>query len=230
MAQRAGSFNFSKGEIAEELIARVDVGSYSSAVRQARNVVVKKYGGLAKRPGTRLVAEAWDATHPVRLLPFQFSLQQAFALEMGQGYMRPAATGGLLIEQKNKVTAITKATNAVVTAAYHGYSVGDQVYFSGITGMTQINGRFGKVVGVPSANSFTVNINTTSFSTFTGSDGVVNSAPPPPPTPAPTPTPTPAPTPTPTPPPASTGSGGSTVDGDDPWSDGGAGPVDGVRP
>lgn len=225
MAQRTGSFNFSKGEIAEELIARVDVGSYTSAAKQATNVVVKKYGGLRKRPGTRLVAPAWDGTHPVRLLPFQFSLQQAFALEMGQYYMRPAANGGLLIEQKTKVTAITKATNAQVTAALHGYVVGDQVYFSGITGMTQINGRFGKVLTVPTANTFTVDINTTGFSTFTGSDGIVNSVPPPTPTPTPTPTPPP-----PAPPPANTGSGGSTDDGDDPWSDGGAGPVDGYRP
>jgi hypothetical protein len=207
---RTAQLNFSKGEIAEELIARVDVASYQSAVRTARNVIVKKYGGLRKRPGTRFVAEAWDASHPVRLLPFQFSLTQAFALEMGEYYMRPAATGGLVIETKLKVTAITKAANALVTAAYHGYSVGEQVFFSGITGMSQINGKFGKVMSVPTANTFTVNINTTGYSTFTGSDGSVNSAPPPPPA---TP-PTPPPSPPPQPPPADTGGGGSYNGGD----------------
>jgi hypothetical protein len=212
MAQRAGQLNFAKGEIAEELIARIDVASYQSGVKTANNVIVMKYGGLKKRPGTRLVAEAWDATHPVRLIPFQFSLVQAFALEFGQNYMRPAATGGLVLEQKIKVTAITKATNAKITAAYHAYTVGQQVFFSGITGMTEINGKFGKVMSVVDADNFTVNINTTGFSTFTGSDGTTRSAPPsPPPAPPPSPPP-PAPAPPP-PPPADTGGGGGFDDG-----------------
>jgi hypothetical protein len=209
MALRMASVNFSKGEIAEELIARVDVQSYSSAVKQARNVLILKYGGLTKRPGTRLVGEALDASAPVRLIPFQFSLTQAYALELGQGYMRPAAQGGLVLETGLKITAITKAANAQITAAYHGYSVGDQVYFQGITGMVQINGLTGKVLTTPTANTFTVNINTSSFSTFVSSDGVVNSAPP-----AAPPTPPTVPPPATPPPPPSTGGGGGYVDDD----------------
>lgn len=201
---RVAGVNFSKGEIAEELVARIDVGSYQSAVRTANNVLVKKYGGLTKRPGTHLVAEVYDATHPVRLLPFQFSLEQAYVLELGEYYMRLAAFGGLVLETALKVTAITKASNAKITVAYHGYVVGEQVYFQKITGMTQINGLIGKVMSVVDANNFTVNINTTGFSTFTGSDGAVNSAPPPTPTPTPAPTPTPTPT---APPPTGTGGG-----------------------
>jgi hypothetical protein len=205
---RAGQFNFSKGEIAEELVARVDVPSYASAVKTARNVMVLKYGGLAKRPGTHLVAEVYDAAHPVRLIPFQFSLTQAYALELGQYYMRPAAFGGLVLETGLKVTAITKAATALVTTAFHGYVVGQQVYFQNITGMTQINGRTGKVLTVPTANTFTVDIDTTGFSTFVDSDGVVNgSAPPPPPPPPPPPSPPP-----PSPPPPSTGGDGAYVD------------------
>lgn len=207
MALRMASVNFSKGEIAEELVARIDVQSYSSAVKKARNVVVLKYGGLMKRPGTRLVAEAYSSG--ARLVPFQFSLTQAYALELGQGYMRPAAFGGLVLEDKLKVTAITNAVNALVTAAFHGYSVGDQVYFGQITGMTEINGRTGTVMTTPSANTFTVNINTTAFSTFTGSDGIVRSG-------APTPPPSPpaVPAPVPPPPPSAPGSGSNYVDHD----------------
>lgn len=216
MAQRSGQFNFSKGELAEELVARVDVASYQSGVKQARNVLVLKYGGLTKRPGTRFVAEAYNANYPVRLIPFQFSLTQAYAIEFGQSYMRPAALGGLVLEDRLKITAITKAANAKVTAAYHSYSVGDQVYFQQITGMTQINGMTGTVVSVVDTNNFTVNINSTSFSTFTGSDGTARSAPPTPPPPPPSPPPSPPPVPAPPPPPPpSTGGGGSYV-GEDP--------------
>lgn len=200
---RLGQLNFSKGEIAEELIGRIDVPSYTAALKRARNVVILKYGGVTKRPGTRLVAVAYGQADPVRLLPFQFSLTQAYVLEMGQGYMRPAANGGVVLEQQLKVTAITQAANAQVTSAYHGYSVGDQVYFFGIAGMSEINGLTGVVQSVIDDSNFTIDIDTTGFSAFIDSDGDVRVGPPTPP-PAPPPVVTPAPPPT---PPRTTGSG-----------------------
>lgn len=207
---RAGLLNFSKGELAEELIARVDVPSYNAGTKRSRNVVILKYGGLTKRPGTRFVAEALNGDKPVRLFPFQFSLTQAYALEFGQGYMRPAARGGLVLETPLKITAITKASNAQVEVALHGYSIGQQVYFSGNEGMTEINGRFGIVQSVVDENHFTVNIDSRNFSDFTGStEGAVNTDPPADPPPTTTPPPTP-------PPPADphTGGGGLYRNGD----------------
>ena len=103
---------------------------------------------------------------------------------------------------------ITKAANAQVTAAFHAYIVGDRIFFTGVTGMTQINGRTGTVVSVIDASNFTVNINSTAFSTFIASSGIVRGAPP---------TPVPAPTPPPVPPiaptaPAVADSGGTGSD------------------
>lgn len=167
---RAGQFNFSKGEIAEELIARVDVQSYQSAAKTAHNVLVKKYGGLVKRPGTHFIAEVYRADQPVRLLPFQFSIQQAFVLEMGEHYMRAAAVGGMVIEDDKTVTGITRETQAVVAVTAHGYAANDTVYFSGIQGMVEINGRFASVVGSVDANHFRVNVDTTGFTAFGGED------------------------------------------------------------
>jgi hypothetical protein len=200
---RAGLFNFSKGEIAEELLSRIDVPSYNAAAKQARNVIILKYGGLQKRPGTQLVAPAYDSAEPVRLLPFQFSITQAYALEFGQAYMRAAANGGLVLETPLTISAITRAFRAQVTIAFHGYSVGDQIYFNDVAGMKEINGQVGTVLTVPDANNVTTNIDTTRYSAFTGdSGGIVNTAPPPPP---PTPPVVPAPAPAPTPPPVSGG-------------------------
>ena len=104
-----------------------------------------------------------------------------------------------------KITAISQATQAIVTSPFHGLTTGDRVFFSGITGMTQINGRQGTVQSVSGTDQFTVDIDTRAFSVFTGSDGTANAAPPPPPAP----TPTPDPTPTPTPPPDIGGGGGT---------------------
>ena len=197
MAYRAGSANFSKGEISEELIGRVDVAAYQTALRRARNVVILKYGGVTKRPGTRLVAEVYDITAPVRLVPFQFSLTQTYALEMGQGYMRPAANGGMVIEDKLTITAIVRGATTQIAAAFHDYHVGDQIYFSGVQGMTELNGKIGRVTAVADTGHFSVDIDTTGFGAFTTDDGgitrIAAPAPPPPPPPVPPPPPPPSP-------------------------------------
>lgn len=211
------------------MIARVDVASYNAGLKQARNMIVLKYGGVMKRPGTRLVAEVFDATKPVRLIPFQFSLTQAYALELGQGYMRPAAFGGMVLEAPLRITAITKASAALVTVAYHAYAVNDQIYFLNVLGMTQINGITGKVKSVPSVNTFTVDINTSNFSTFTGDNGgTARTAPPPPPPVVVVPPPVvPPPAPPPIAPPSGSGgsgdSGGTTTPPTSPISGGGGG-------
>lgn len=205
MPNRIGQHNFSKGEIAEELVARIDVAAYSTALRRAENVIILKYGGVTKRPGTRLVAEVY-ADEGVRLMPFQFSLQQTYALEMGQGYMRPAANGGLVLEELLTVTGVTLGSTTIIEAAYHAYDVGDQVYFDGVEGTTELNGRIGRVLSAPDGDHFEVDINSTNFTPFTGDDGgITRSGTPPPPPPPP---PVPPPSPTPTPPPTGGGGGG----------------------
>jgi hypothetical protein len=67
---------------------------------------------------------------------------------MGQYYMRPAAFGGLVLETKLKVTAITKAAHALVTAAYPRLFVGRSGLFPEDHRHDQINGRTGTVLSV----------------------------------------------------------------------------------
>lgn len=179
MGFRTHQANFSKGELAPELRSRTDVTYYSAGLTRARNVSILKYGGVTKRPGTRFVGEVYDPTKPVRLVPFEFSITQTYALELGQGYMRPLALGGFVLNETLAVTEITNAAHAQVAVAYHGYNVGDQVYFAGITGMAEINGRIGTVLSVVDTGHFTVDINSGGFGVFTGSTGgITRSAPP----------------------------------------------------
>jgi hypothetical protein len=183
MAFRAALLNFSKGVVSPEIEARVDISVYNAALRQGTNVVILRTGGVRKRMGTRFVAEALAET--ARLVPFQFSDDQGYALEFTQAKMRPMALGGAVLEEGLAVSAITKAGNAQVTIAFHGYTVGRQVYFDLIEGMIEINGLVGTIVSVIDENNFTIDIDTTGFSTFTGSGGgtVRTGAPAPPPSP-----------------------------------------------
>lgn len=196
---RAAQTNFSKGELAPHLHARFDVDAYQSAVRRARNVMVLKYGGLTKRPGTHLVAEVLDASKPNRLLPFQFSLTQTYALEMGQGYMSPCAYGGRLIETELAISNITNAAEAKITAAFHGYAEGNPVYVSGVAGGIGevLNGRVWTVMSVIDADTFTIDANTLGKGLFSGATGgeVRTEAPDPDPAPPDVPDPVPDPDP-----------------------------------
>lgn len=196
MPYRVGQSVFAKGEISEELAARFDVDSYHTALRKASNVIILKYGGVTKRPGMRLVSPVYK-DQGVRLMPFQYSLEQTYVLEMGQGYMRVGALGGMVIEDKLTVQAVTRGPTTVINAAFHGYSVGDQVYFSGVQGCTDLNGKVATVLTVIDTNNFIVDLDSSAYGSLSGdTGGTIRVAPPPaPPTPPVVPPPAPDPTP-----------------------------------
>ena len=74
------------------------------------------------------------------------------------------------------ITSISQAASAVVgVGASHGFVSGESVHFSGVSGMTQINGLRGLITAT-GASTITVNINSTGFSAYT-SAGTVNTRP-----------------------------------------------------
>lgn len=187
MSFRAFQPNFSRGELAPALYGRFDVDAWQAGLKLARNVIVLKYGGLTKRPGTQLVAEVLDASAPNRLVPFQFSLTQTYALEMGQGYMSPLAGGGRVVEEELAITGITSANPAEITAAFHGYSAGNLAYIDGVEGEIgdYLNGRAWPVLASTGDDTFTIDANTAGMAAFTAADGGITrvGAPDPDPTP-----------------------------------------------
>ena len=73
--------NFSTGELDPLLRARVDLQSYNNALAKATNVLIQPQGGLRRRPGTKYVAELpSNASDGVRLVPFQFSVDDSYML------------------------------------------------------------------------------------------------------------------------------------------------------
>ncbi len=89
-----------------------------------------------------------------------------------------STTTGLVTFDANKtraITAISKAVQAVVTCAGHTFVAGESVHFTGVVGMTEINGLRGKVLSTL-AGSITVDINSSGFSNYT-SGGTANTRP-----------------------------------------------------
>lgn len=155
--------SMSAGEIAPALYSRVDTTRYQSGLRTLRNMYVMRHGGATSRPGTEFVCEVLSRNsgiQPARLIPFVFNDTQTYVLELGtyhpifiNPYLRVHKSGATVLNTAKNITAITKASPAVVTSNGHGYSNGDEVYITSVVGMTQVNGHRFIVNGV-TANTF----------------------------------------------------------------------------
>lgn len=144
---------FSAGEIGPELYGRVDNQLYYAGGRTVENFIVQQYGGLRNRHGTEFSAPCrYPDRHAVGI-DFQYSTQQAYALEFGHLYMRVYKDGEQVLEANKTITGITSASPAVVTSAAHGFSNDDDVFISAVVGMDEINGRWFRVKNV-AANTF----------------------------------------------------------------------------
>ncbi len=97
MAVSAMQASFAGGEISPNLYGRVDLERYASSLRRCRNFIVRQFGGVDNRPGFRFIGEAKYAGQTCRLIPFQFSVSQTFALEFGDKYMRVWSNGTQLV-------------------------------------------------------------------------------------------------------------------------------------
>ena len=169
---------FSRGEIDPKLNSRVDLAAYFASLATCRNAYVPRSGGVVNRPGTEFVGETLTPAKAVKLVPFVFSADDAYALEFGDLYMRVIRDGAYVTESSYSIASISTATSAVVTLTGHPYSNGDEVYITGVVGMVDANNLNGIngltfVVSSSAANSFSIkykqsltNVDTTGFSAY----------------------------------------------------------------
>ena len=170
--------NFTGGELSPRLDGRNDLTKYSSSCKRLENFIVYPHGAAARRSGTTFVAEVASSANKTRLIPFEFSTTQTYMLEFSNLKIRVYKDDGSVLEGDKTITGITQANPAVVTASSHGYSNGDEVVITGVSGMTEVNGkRF--LVADKTTNTFElqdkdgVDINSSSFTAYS-SGGVSN--------------------------------------------------------
>ena len=170
--------NFTGGELSPRLDGRTDLTKYTSGCATLENLVVYPHGSAARRPGSTFLAEVADSDNKTRLIPFEFSTTQTYMLEFSNLKMRVYKDSGAVLEGDKTISGITAANPAVVTATSHGYLNGDEVLISGVSGMTEVNGkRF--LVADKTTNTFElqdkdgVDINSSAFTAYS-SGGVAN--------------------------------------------------------
>ena len=86
--------NFSAGELSPRMAGRTDIAKYFNGCEALLNFVAMPQGGVTRRPGTMYVATVGAPATPARLLPFIFSTEQAYVIELGANYARFYANDG----------------------------------------------------------------------------------------------------------------------------------------
>lgn len=160
------STSFANGEISPLIYGRPDLSQYQNSVRQLENFIVTPQGAITRRPGTYFVNEVKDSSKVTRLIGFQFSTIQSYVLEFGHNYIRFFKDNGAVLETAKNITGATAANPCVITSNGHGFANGDSVYITGVTGMTELNGRFFTVAN-QAANTFELSgVNSTAYTAY----------------------------------------------------------------
>lgn len=172
MAESVIQSSFAAGELSPNLFARVDLDKYQTGAARVENFFVDYRGGVSTRQGTALLDRAKGQVYSPRLIPFIFSQEQSYVLELGDFYMRFYSQGSQLLEGPVGITNITRGLPGVVTAPGHAYTTGNFVFISQVQGMTQINGGNYEVFVIDANNFFLADedgnpLNTTAYSAYT---------------------------------------------------------------
>ena len=141
--------SFVSGELSPSFFGRADKPQYKNGASTMRNCFVRYTGGASSRAGFAYIGMCKQGapnsggtatSNPPRDINFQYNINQGFALEFGDQYMRVKYRGQYITETAKNITAITHANPAVITSVAHGFVNGDWVYIAGVGGVTQLNG------------------------------------------------------------------------------------------
>jgi hypothetical protein len=80
--------SFNSGELSHSLDARVDYAKYASGCSIMENFIPTVQGPAKRRGGTRFIAEVKHSGNRTWLQRFEYSVDQAYILEFGEGYIR----------------------------------------------------------------------------------------------------------------------------------------------
>lgn len=156
------------GELSPLLEGRTDYAKYKKGLKLCKNFIPLVQGPITRRPGMKRVASTKDGGAAL-LVEFEFSVTQAYIIELGNQYARFYKDHALITQTAQNITGITKANPAVVTyAGSDTYANGDRVVITGVLGMTEVNNREFTVANVNAgANTFELSgVNSSGYTTY----------------------------------------------------------------
>lgn len=102
------------GEIAPSLYGRVDLAKYETSLKAMLNFIPLLHGPAQNRSGTEFINETQDSEdandYTNRLIDFEFSVTQAYIVEMNNLLFRFYMDGGIILSGANPYTLATPYT------------------------------------------------------------------------------------------------------------------------
>lgn len=133
--------NFASGETSPRSRGRFDLAWFRSSVEKLVNFVCEVPGPARFRTGFKHVAVTRQG-RPARLIQFRPSRSVGYLLEFTHLKMRAYRDGALVKVNRTTLTAATRANPCVITvASAANLAGGDEVIFTGVEGMFELNGR-----------------------------------------------------------------------------------------
>jgi hypothetical protein len=146
--------SFNAGEWSPLMTGHINLERFPDSCQLLQNLIALKQGPATRRGGTMFVKEVKNSANDTVLIPFQFNVEQAYQIEAGDSYFRFYRDNAIITEATQDITGITKADPAVVTySGADNYTNGKEVYISGVSGMTEVNGKFFVIANVNTGNN-----------------------------------------------------------------------------
>ncbi len=90
--------SFNAGELSPQIARRGQLEKYASGCRVLENFIPLPHGPATRRPGTYFAAEVKDSSKATRLIRFEFSVTQAYIIEIGNLYFRFFKDNGQIMD------------------------------------------------------------------------------------------------------------------------------------
>lgn len=146
--------NFAGGELSQSVSARSDIKVYANGCERIENFLPETVGPIKYRTGT-VFCNTTRRNNPARFIPFQFSDEQSYLIEVTAGWFRFYKDNGVICEDiKGTISRISASPTAVVTLEGHNLVDGNEIFIYGVKGsMKAVNGK-SYIVKKLSANTF----------------------------------------------------------------------------
>jgi hypothetical protein len=104
---------FNAGELSPKVYTRSDIDKWKSGCKTMLNFVPLPQGGVQRRPGFEYIATARNNNAAIRLIPFQFSTDQAYIIAAQNGTFRFFKDGEQILDGNNNAYTLnhTYTTN-----------------------------------------------------------------------------------------------------------------------
>jgi hypothetical protein len=109
--------NFNGGELSRKMDGRTDLKIYQSGCRSLENFTVLPQGGVERRTGLEFIGETKNDT-AVKLIPFEFSSEESYVVEIGVGYIRVYDSSDTINSTPTEVTQVGGGATTATDVPY----------------------------------------------------------------------------------------------------------------